>query len=270
MSFVTTQPAELAAAAGKLEAIGSTMDAQNAAALAPTTTGVVPAAADEISALQASLFTAYGTLYQKINADAAAMYQTFVHTLGVSAGTYEATEAANSSVTAMPLSDAASLVSSVTHKTPAWVSALANMTNIGVGNWASATSDLIGLAGGSLLPAAEQVELGELGIEAIEGAGLADLAATESAVSTPVSAGVGAASSVGAVSVPPSWAGQATMVSSSEAGVLRGAGWTTPAAQPAPAIPAVPGLALAARSSAGFGAPRYGVKPIVMPKPTTG
>ena len=72
MSFVTTQPAELAAAAGKLEAIGSTMDAQNAAALAPTTTGVVPAAADEISALQASLFTAYGTLYQKINADAEA------------------------------------------------------------------------------------------------------------------------------------------------------------------------------------------------------
>jgi hypothetical protein len=30
----------------------------------------------------------------------------------------------------------------------------------------------------------------------------------------------------------------------------------------------MPGMASAARSSAGFGAPRYGVKPIVMPKPT--
>lgn len=49
MSFLTTQPEELAAAAGKLETIGSAMVAQNAAAAAPTTTGVIPAAADEIS-----------------------------------------------------------------------------------------------------------------------------------------------------------------------------------------------------------------------------
>lgn len=32
-------------------------------------------------------------------------------------------------------------------------------------------------------------------------------------------------------------------------------------------IPGMPGLASATRSSAGFGAPRYGAKPIVMPKP---
>lgn len=57
MSFLTTQPEELAAAAGKLETIGSAMVAQNAAAAAPTTTGVIPAAADEISVLQAPLFT---------------------------------------------------------------------------------------------------------------------------------------------------------------------------------------------------------------------
>ncbi|COZ78811.1 PE family protein [Mycobacterium tuberculosis] len=31
----------------------------------------------------------------------------------------------------------------------------------------------------------------------------------------------------------------------------------------------MPGVASAARNSAGFGAPRYGVKPIVMPKPAT-
>jgi hypothetical protein len=30
----------------------------------------------------------------------------------------------------------------------------------------------------------------------------------------------------------------------------------------------MPGVGAAARNSAGFGAPRYGVKPLVMPKPT--
>ena len=50
MSFVTTQPEALAAAAGTLQGIGSAMSAQNAAAAAPTA-GVVPAAADEVSAL---------------------------------------------------------------------------------------------------------------------------------------------------------------------------------------------------------------------------
>lgn len=104
MSFLTTQPEELAAAAGKLETIGSAMVAQNAAAAAPTTTGVIPAAADEISVLQAPLFTAYGTLYQQVSAEAAAVYDLFVKTLGVSAGTYAATEAANSSAAASPLS----------------------------------------------------------------------------------------------------------------------------------------------------------------------
>ncbi|MCV6982595.1 PE family protein, partial [Mycolicibacterium pulveris] len=44
MSFVTTLPIALEAAAGKLEALGSALAAQNAAAAAPTT-GVVPAAA---------------------------------------------------------------------------------------------------------------------------------------------------------------------------------------------------------------------------------
>jgi hypothetical protein len=57
MSFVTTQPEALAAAAGTLQGIGSSMGAQNVAAAAPTT-GVVPAAADEVSALTAAQFGA--------------------------------------------------------------------------------------------------------------------------------------------------------------------------------------------------------------------
>ena len=59
MSFVTTQPEMLSFAAGDLQSIGSAMAAGNTAAAAPTT-GVVPAAADEVSALTAAQFAAHG------------------------------------------------------------------------------------------------------------------------------------------------------------------------------------------------------------------
>lgn len=94
MSFVTAQPEALSAAAGNLQGLGSTVAAQNAAAAAPTT-GVVPAAADEVSALTAAQFAAHAQLYQQISAQAAAIHEMFVNTLGVSAGSYAATEAAN-------------------------------------------------------------------------------------------------------------------------------------------------------------------------------
>jgi hypothetical protein len=94
MSFVTTQPEMLAAAAGHLQGIGSEMAAQNAIAAAPTT-GVVPAAADEVSALTAAQFAAHAQLYQAVSAQAAAIHEMFVSNLGISAGSYAATEAAN-------------------------------------------------------------------------------------------------------------------------------------------------------------------------------
>jgi PE family len=53
MSFVTTQPDTLSAAAGDLQGIGADVAAQNAAAATPTT-AVTPAAADEVSALKLS------------------------------------------------------------------------------------------------------------------------------------------------------------------------------------------------------------------------
>ncbi|WIM88929.1 PE family protein [Candidatus Mycobacterium wuenschmannii] len=94
MSFVSAQPAELTAAADNLQGIGSVMAAQNAAAAAPTT-GVVPAAADEVSALTAAQFATHAEMYQVISAQAAAIHDMFVSTLGMSAGSYAATEAAN-------------------------------------------------------------------------------------------------------------------------------------------------------------------------------
>ena len=55
MSFVTVGPEMLTAAALDLQGIGAEMAAGDAAAAAPTT-GVVPAAADEVSALTAAQF----------------------------------------------------------------------------------------------------------------------------------------------------------------------------------------------------------------------
>jgi len=94
MSFMNAQPAELTAAAENLQGIGSILAAQNAAAATPTTS-VLPAAADEVSALTAAQFARHAEMYQAISAQAAAIHDMFVNTLGVSAGSYAATEAAN-------------------------------------------------------------------------------------------------------------------------------------------------------------------------------
>jgi hypothetical protein len=94
MSFVTTQPEALAAAAGGLQGIGSALSAQNAAAAAPTT-AVVPAAADEVSALTAAQFAAHAQMYQAVSAQAAAIHEMFVNTLGVSSASYTIAEIAN-------------------------------------------------------------------------------------------------------------------------------------------------------------------------------
>ncbi|QLL09315.1 PPE family protein, SVP subgroup [Mycobacterium vicinigordonae] len=250
MSFLTTQTEELAAAAARLQTVGTQFVAQNRAAAA-STTGILPAAADEVSALQASLFDAYGTLYQQVSADAAAMYDMFVHTLGVSAGTYAATEAANSVAAAAAPSPAASVL-------PSPLSDLANIVNIGVGNWASAASNFIGLANGALINPVQQ------GAEGAAAAGAAAVATT-SAGAGPVVAAVGGASTIGALSAPPAWAGT-TLVSATSA-APRAVGWLATAPQTAPAttfLPGMPGMVSTGRNSAGFGAPRYGVKPIVM------
>ncbi|MGH3637100.1 MAG: PE family protein [Mycobacterium sp.] len=94
MTFVTTHPEMLSVAAGELHGIGAAMVAGNAAAAGPTG-GVVPAAADEVSALTAAQFAAQAGRYQAISAQAAAVHESFVTTLAAGAGSYATTEAAN-------------------------------------------------------------------------------------------------------------------------------------------------------------------------------
>jgi hypothetical protein len=144
--------------------------------------------------------------------------------------------------------------------------------NIGGGNWASAASDLLGMAGGGLVDTSADAA----------GAGLAaDIAASPTAVGAGAGvaggmigmggvpmASMGSATMVSNLAVPPSWAGGATAVATPVT-PIQTVGWTAAAPQAGVGnvIPGMPGMAAAGRSSAGFGAPRYGVKPIVMPKP---
>lgn len=94
MSFVNAEPEMLAMAASDLQGIGSAVSAGNAAAAAPTA-GVVPAAADQVSALIAAQFAAHAQMYQAVSAQAAAIHEMFATTLGTSAASYAAAEAAN-------------------------------------------------------------------------------------------------------------------------------------------------------------------------------
>ena len=94
MVFVTAQPESLAAAATRLQQIGSTLAAQHAATATPMT-GVVPAATDEVSFVTAAKFATHAQMFQTVSAQAAAMHEMFAATLETSAGSYAATEAAN-------------------------------------------------------------------------------------------------------------------------------------------------------------------------------
>src|SRR5271168_2122671 len=94
MSFVKTQPAAIAAAATQIEGIANSFAAESSAA-ASSTTDVLPAAADEVSGLQAGVFSTYGQLYQSVSAQAQAIHQQFVQLLNQSSGSYQDTETAN-------------------------------------------------------------------------------------------------------------------------------------------------------------------------------
>ncbi len=94
MSFVIAQPEMIAAAAGELASIRSAINAANAAAAAQTT-GVMSAAADEVSTAVAALFSSHAQAYQAASAQAAAFHAQVVRTLTVDAGAYASAEAAN-------------------------------------------------------------------------------------------------------------------------------------------------------------------------------
>lgn len=94
MSFVSTTPEEIQAAARNLAGIRSLLAQSSASAAAPTV-GVAAAAQDQVSAQVAAFFGAYGQEYQVISAQAQAFHQQFVDLVNSGAGAYLGTELAN-------------------------------------------------------------------------------------------------------------------------------------------------------------------------------
>ena len=304
MSYVNTAPAAISAAATQLEGIGNSFAAESAGAAAPTT-AISPAAADEVSILQSGVFSTYGQLYQTVSAQAQAIHQQFVNTLQQSSGSYQETEGANQAGTAASsLSNAASSGTSAAAD-PGPITGLINdLTSFlttgpvfgvlnnslfssgfdEVGNFASGYSDLIGMGGGGLLtalagPATMSSDIGGLGAGLVGDVGPAGAVGAVSGAggmgAAPVLAGVGQGSSIGAMSVPPSWAAGAGVPTASTPVTLASQSWTTAGPSTGgmgPGIAGMPAVANGGRGGVGsFGAPRYGVKPKVMPpipKPT--
>ncbi|WP_142283680.1 PE family protein, partial [Mycobacterium gordonae] len=102
MSFVTVAPELISAAAGDLANVGSALQAAKAAASGSTTV-VLAAGADEVSAAVSVLFGAYGQQYQALSTNAAVFHEQFVQALTSGAGAYATAEAANAAAVADPL-----------------------------------------------------------------------------------------------------------------------------------------------------------------------
>jgi hypothetical protein len=94
MTSLITQPQLMATAAANAAEINSAISAAKAAAAGPTT-GLVAAAQDEVSAMTATLFGAYGQEYQAILQQASAFHEQFVAALSAAGNAYTEAEAAN-------------------------------------------------------------------------------------------------------------------------------------------------------------------------------
>jgi len=287
MSILTAIPEELLAAAAQLAGVGSSLTAQNAGAAAPTT-AIAPAASDQVSALQAALFSSYGTLYQQIAAEAETMQQQFLQNLGLSSGNYAAAEATNVAQSA-PVDQFSTFVNDIATFLGGPTTSVggnpfspsgnsANVVSYEIGNWASAASNCLGMAGGGLVPTdAWPTAAGDAAAAGADAAGAAaavDMVAPTSglgAMSMMPMTGVGQATMVSSLTSAPSWASPLNALPGTTNAAVQTVGWTSPMATqtgaPVTALPGMPGAGAAAKGSA-MGAPRYGVKPVVMPKPT--
>lgn len=87
MAFLHASPEALKAAASSIAGIGSEISSANAAASLPTT-GLVAAAADQVSAQVAALFSSHAQGYQQLSTQVAAFHEKFVQALGASAASY--------------------------------------------------------------------------------------------------------------------------------------------------------------------------------------
>ncbi|HWS93724.1 MAG TPA: PE-PPE domain-containing protein, partial [Mycobacterium sp.] len=118
MTSLLTQPELITTAAANVADIRSAISAAKSAAAGPTT-GVVAAAADEVSAAAAKLFGAYAQEYQSVLAQAGVFHEEFAAALASAGSAYAAAEAANASAISGALVQLTAPVRSLFGATPA-------------------------------------------------------------------------------------------------------------------------------------------------------
>jgi hypothetical protein len=136
MSAVIAAPEVIEAAATDVAAIGSALNAAHLTAAAPTV-AVLPAAADEVSASIAHLFSQHAHDYQAMAARAAAFQEQFVQHLTAGARSYAAAEAANTASLQPLTATAGSSASAISGLAGQLLSMLTSF-------WHTLTSQLIG------------------------------------------------------------------------------------------------------------------------------
>ncbi|MDQ1249415.1 MAG: hypothetical protein QG597_3790 [Actinomycetota bacterium] len=92
MSFVSVEPAEMAAGAASMLSLGSAMTGASAAAAAPTM-GIVPPGMEETSALLALSLSTHGAIYQAAAMMADVFHQLAAMNLAANGVGYEAVDA---------------------------------------------------------------------------------------------------------------------------------------------------------------------------------
>lgn len=127
MSHLIAAPEMMAAAATDAAAVGSTLGAAHMAATA-STIAVIPAAADEVSASIAQLFSRYAQDYQALAGKAAAFHEKFVQHLNANAHSYAATEAV-SAASLQPLNASASAAITILNPPTKILDTLTNIWN---------------------------------------------------------------------------------------------------------------------------------------------
>jgi hypothetical protein len=284
MSHVFAETQLMAAAAGDLAAIRSTLGATNKAIAAPTA-GVIPAGGDQVSAVIAAMFGVHAQSYQVMGAQAAEFHDKFVQALRTGAGAYASTEASNTKPMQQALGAAptpggsmggAGAAGPAAHPGNGAPAAAGGSHGDGGGGAMPSSNGGggAGPGGGDVSgggPAAISVAGGANGLSAGDGGGshVGASAGWTGAVADPGGSGSGSPSgaggAVGAAGVPNTgwWAGGPgspgaaglshghTVGASGDSGAIAGMGVpTAPAPPPAAAAPAAaePDLALAARA----------------------
>ncbi len=117
MSSVIAAPELINTAATDLVNIGSNLSEAHTVAAA-STTGVIPAAGDEVSASIAHLFSRYAAGYQALAGHAAAFHQQFMQNLTASARSYASADAANAGLMGGIVSRMGALLNALGHIPP--------------------------------------------------------------------------------------------------------------------------------------------------------